>query len=493
MKKIIAFVSLFSRDFNITSEPKKYYYGSDNVSFVTGRQTNEAPIKYLLSKYNDIDQIICIVSKGTTEPVKEDQKKVVGELPPYDYLKNEILSYTYPNGHSPVNINKKEFFYQIEYNEKEKSYFGTTILPRLLDLITPDDSVFLETTGGLRDNVTQMMLLTKILTFQGTNLEAAVYSNNYSETIFDVTDSYREFDLMNALTEFKNHGATNLLELYFTNDEKTNESINNLVQSMTELTTAVTLCRTNQLDVNDDGNKITKVEKALKEVQDILVQPQNSNIQILKILLPIFKRKFEQLRTTPEQIIWCAKNNLIQQALTLYTDRLQRYIIKTSRLILIKNADDRTRINDLRNSDYVRNKNKDDYALIFDDCLSESYRQKNDSTVYSVYEEINDTHSTTIECISVLRKKSDRYALLDSVSDDEYKSVLRNFCYAQVLRNQLNHAEGSLGKQESKSNYLKTLGYKVEIDSLSINDIVKFLDDSMTNLQTVIKKAHKED
>ena len=57
---LITFVSVFSGPFDLRKEPDKYSYGKDG-NFVTGRQTNEAPLKFLLINHTEINEIICLV------------------------------------------------------------------------------------------------------------------------------------------------------------------------------------------------------------------------------------------------------------------------------------------------------------------------------------------------------------------------------------------------------------------------------------------------
>ena len=54
-KKIILFLSEFRQD----AREKEYACPGD--LWVTGRQTNEAPVKYLLQVFPDISEILCIV------------------------------------------------------------------------------------------------------------------------------------------------------------------------------------------------------------------------------------------------------------------------------------------------------------------------------------------------------------------------------------------------------------------------------------------------
>jgi len=167
---VIAFVSTFSR-----LEKKDYSYSHDGETrSVSGMLTNEAPIKFFLLEYPAIDQIICLVSGGANNPPiwnpknspgyfnvasEEEMLEKTGGLSPYQYLEAQIRDFA---------KDKELTFIPISYDERIDDYFSEKILPEILKQIHAGDTIYLETTGGFRINVTQMMLLTRILQFQGT-------------------------------------------------------------------------------------------------------------------------------------------------------------------------------------------------------------------------------------------------------------------------------------------------------------------------------------
>ena len=70
-KKIITFISVLNPRGDTLPEEKNYYYpkGEEGTP-LKGRQTNEAPLKYLLREYGPIEQILCLCTDEVLQPVR---------------------------------------------------------------------------------------------------------------------------------------------------------------------------------------------------------------------------------------------------------------------------------------------------------------------------------------------------------------------------------------------------------------------------------------
>ena len=316
----------------------------------------------------------------------------------------------------------------------------------------------------------------------------AVYSNFHAKRIENVTDTYREFDLINGLNEFNMFGSTSSLERYYKTDSRPPQEIERLVDEMRRLSECVTLCRTGKID-----NRIKKVEEALTAAENA------ENIDpVMRILLPIFGQKFKSLSTTPAQIRWCAENNLIQQALTIYTDRLPRYLMEEKHLVLL--PDEPEKYFDTIASEYAANedaeghtgrdksldsvkafKSKDKYNFVLNDrflWIGQSFGRRNDIKDYAV---------ATIEYLGDAIGRSD-FKIAQGVSVYDMQKLLKDYLYAMVLRNQLNHVNEELKPQEERAEYLRCAGYKVFIDSLTLANIKGFIASAMNTLEKTLSK-----
>ena len=478
---VIAFVSIFGYSFDINKEPDAYKYGKED-KFVTGRQTNEAPLKYLLTEYKDIDQIICLVSDLAGKAPDETKREKHGNQSPYDYLSGQIALFEGAQG-------KENLFDRVDYKETEKDYFSRTIIPEILQRIHPGDTIFLETSGGQRNNVTQMMLLARILTYQGTKLKCAVYSDFFSKEkeIYDVTDSFRDFDLVNGLNEFGSTGATGMLESYFKDTVASSKTVVELVQAMKELNETIILGRISKIQ-NKSANMKKKLESAKNELD---TQKDNP---ILAVLLPIFRNKYEQLSSTPELIKWCAANNLIQLAFTLYSDWLPHFIMKEEKIISFTGT----------LSDEVENKIKKLKFNYSTYILRYIFINQIDGSIYvkALRHYTKDGYVKVIEKLDELSDSSKRaigdFTYKDSVENGDLKKMLQDYAYAVTIRNEINHASSNEAdsltsitedkKIQDRKDYLSNQGYVFDEDKLDIDTLKQFLTDSMNRILELSKR-----
>lgn len=466
MKKVIAFVSVFSPAFDVHNVPDKYYYGEEG-KYVEGKQTNEAPLKYLLTEYKDIDQIICLISDLAGRVPNETKSEQHGTQSPYDYLTSQIALFEGEQG-------KENLFERVDYKEADEDYFTKKIIPEILQRVHPGDTIFLETTGGFRINITQMMLLTRILNYQGTKLACAVYSDFQKKRIFDVTDSYRDFDLVNGLNEFVSTGATGMLESYFTS-----ETAKELVLAMKRLNEAIVLARIPKIQERKE-----KVEILLEKAEKELAERKDSGNSILTVLLPIFRSKYSQISTIPELIKWCASNNLIQQAFTLYKDWIPEYLIKDTGMITLTNVDPQ------KYNNHGKAIEPNLYCCIFD---NEYIKEQSIHIIEPADARDKDYYVRIIKKIrDLMNDNADTIRYKKEVTYLDMVVLLRNYSYSALIRNDLNHAivssddipfiknrRGYLGKLKDKDGSKK---YIFDEDKLDIAYLKNFLIHAMDQI-----------
>lgn len=466
MKKILTFISKFSSSFDPWAEPDRYT--CPDGAEVTGKQTNEAPVKYLMRHDPDIKQILCIL----TPQVKDEKQFTFSD----GYVTGSVCASCEENNMRQACLSPYQYLIDHvheEYPEVEfipidfsGDSFSDGPLADILHHITNGDSIYLETTGGFRDTVSQMILLSRILRFQGTELAGAVYSRYPQRAIEDVTDSYRAFELINGLSEFEHFCSTETLEQYYANSSDAFPEFEQLMTSMRELSECITMCRTGLL-----GERVKKFQNALKNAQ-------GTSEPIIKALLPSFEAKFQKMKNTPEQIRWCVENNLIQQALTIYTDRLPKYLIEESKLIELPNnyyqqvrerrgrsLNRRGGVRTLadREIDEIRifnNKELNNYAL------NDGFFMLGRTLTY-IEPGVDCARITLNNIRSLVPSSGFRFRKPNSVM----LPILKDYLYMMVLRNQFNHVNEELKPQEDRANYLKREGYEVDLDRLSLREI----------------------
>ena len=476
----IAFVSVFT---GFKTDVYTYQKGGESKS-VSGMLTNEAPIKYLLREYPKIDgarmdEILCLTSTKTLEvPVwnpdriknvtEEEFHRLTGDQSPFDYLASRINAFVKECGIPSVTVTK------IEYNEAEDDYFSITIIPEILKRISEDDTVYLETTGGFRINVTQMMLLTRILTYQGTQLACAVYSDFQKKKTFDVTDSYRDFDLVNGLNEFGSTGATGMLESYFKEAFASSPTARELVQAMKALNETIILGRIARIQERQKAVE-QKLEAAKGELQ------QEGSNPLLAVLLPIFENKYNQLRNTPEIIKWCAANHMIQLAFTLYSDWLPHFIMEEAKIITFAGT--------LRDDDWEK--------ICTQKINPSAYKLKTFFICQATWEKsTGDGYVRVLKNLPSLIEGSKRgkglFRYKNGMNADDLCPILEDYVYAKTIRNELNHAlsneadSATVTKddqwEQDRKAYLRNKNYQFDENKLDVETLRQFLIDAMDRL-----------
>ena len=295
--------------------PMTYFYGDKKFS---GRQTNEAATKLTLSEC-DIKKLVCITSKETLTQIKND----LGDLTTYDYFKKEITDFC-----TEHNISMPEFVQIHDFCEVDNS---PKVTSKLLDDVLKelkDYDVYIDTTGGGRDASLLIQLLVKYMENFGRKPQRAWYSSYKDKNIHDVTDSYRVMDLIDALGTFITTGISKgLAELVSVKNSALNDAINAIDKFSDEI----------------HLNKIDHIEETLTEMNtcfnkvigsDNSVELNNTEYMLKAIIPELQKGLFPNNKADiPDIIDWCIRNNMLQQALTIATERIPRYLFEDMGLV----------------------------------------------------------------------------------------------------------------------------------------------------------------
>lgn len=339
MNKLILFLSTPNRD------QSEKTFNSDIGQF-TGINSSDAPTKYIL-KYIDnnnsiLDEIICIVteqSKNNLENYKELLSKYCTE--------NEISS-----------PKITDILYSANTSETIKS---------ITENIHKDDNIFIDTTGGFRDISYILLFIVRFLEYAGINFKKAIYGNYNDFSIIDVTSTYKLFNLINSADNFTSFGSSQALSQIFENTN--NQYIKNLIQSMNDFSNAITLCRTKNIDdifsrLNTNLNKLANN-----------INTDNGYELLFYQMTDLIRQKFQLDNPSIDYvniINWCLDNNLIQQAITIYTDKIPKYLHQKGYFDysnnILENAKKKNQNNDIDYeifyNGFLQMKSKDNYLEI---------------------------------------------------------------------------------------------------------------------------------
>ncbi len=310
-----------------------YIIDNDNNKLTfSGCHTNDAPARFLLklAEHNEepIDKIFCIVSKNvynTKLPQLENKSsklKMEKDKTAFDRFSALIRNEVGPS------IEIIPIYYDFDPNNEDfdpkdkPTYIYNQIKTRDIG-----ESIYLDYTGGLRDVNLLMIALIRYLEFKGIVCKDIIYSNFHSKPrkIHSIRSTYNMFDMINGVSEFVGTGNARQLEYLQTKLDNTtkNDNVNNFVNSLQSFSNAIALCNVGGIvdAIDSISNAINTLENDTSD--DIFVQ-------MFKTLIPTVKEKL-YIGKEPPSILdlskWCLDNNMLQQAVTIYNEKILSYYI----------------------------------------------------------------------------------------------------------------------------------------------------------------------
>lgn len=315
---------------------------------INGIQTNDAPVKYLISYLNSkvrkADKIIAVATSEADEA--------------YESFCHMLSDYKNETG---IDIPLPEKIHTSE----------STIAETIQDIVNKtsvNDSIYIDTTGGFRNSSYLLMGVVRVLEYSNRTLEKAVYSklvreNPEENVIEDVTGLYNMFDLINAVNTFTSIGNSHELEKYFCNCD--NEIIRKTIKTMNDFSDEITLCRTSKLN-----DVLQQLNACLSELSEL--KSDSRDIILFKSLSETIRSKFNVQDGDieyPAIVRWCLDSRLIQQAVTVFVEKMPDYFYQKK------------------------------YFTITDSQLEE-VRKKNEKSIYSLYYELFYTNLMQDNCWS---------------------------------------------------------------------------------------------
>jgi|GEM_PF-1312953 CRISPR-associated protein (cas_TM1812) len=310
-----------------------YIIDNDNNKLAfSGCHTNDAPARFLLklAEHNEepIDKIFCIVSKDVyniklpqleNESSKLELEKGKTAFDRFSALiRNEVgpsieiipIYYDFDPNNEDFDPKDKPTYI---YNQIKTSDIGKLI--------------YIDYTGGLRDSSLFMIALIRYLEFKGIVCKDIIYSDFFSKpkAIRNIRYIYDMFNMINGVSEFVGTGnARQLVDLQKKLENTTNnDNVNNFVSSLQSFSDAIALCNVGSIvdAINSISESINTLEQDISD--DIFVQ-------MFKTLIPTVKEKL-YIGKEPPSILdlsqWCLDNNMLQQAVTIYNEKILSYYI----------------------------------------------------------------------------------------------------------------------------------------------------------------------
>ena len=287
-KKIIMILSLFSNN----RERKVFSYSCPDGRAVEGALSNEPSIKYLLEDDPAITEILCICSPEA----RSDS---------LDYF-TDMIGSCYPDRITVT---------PIDYDDKKTS-FENEPLKDILSHTSEGDEICLDTTGGKRNDIMHLLFITRVLSYTGISVRKVVYTQWNPNEVRDITFIARMFDLVEGVQDLSSFGNIGKLRNYYGTPAQ-DARIEALLVSVERLVEAITLC------------KVDYTDELVEEFNDSLSHAAKCDDVLMRQLLPTFQKKFgkDKKLKIPGLIRWCLESGMIQQALTVYVERMPDYLI----------------------------------------------------------------------------------------------------------------------------------------------------------------------
>lgn len=194
--------------------------------------------------------------------------------------------------------------------------------------------LFLDLTGGPRDANMLLLIISRLLEYDpDIKMHQVIYSAlaGNKGTIQIISKAYSLLDLVAGMAEFTNFGSVKSLEAYFAGKGVANDvCLAELLKAMHNFAEKISLCRYGGLK-----KAIVQLQAAI-EAFKAAYDKANSDSQIVVCFLPQLEQRYKPLflalnadsvqQQDLQLIKWCNENDLLQQAMTLITERLPFYV-----------------------------------------------------------------------------------------------------------------------------------------------------------------------
>ncbi len=284
--------------------PQSRKYIAPDGRTVEGIQTNEAAEKYLISRLADsgekLGKIIAVTSR---EAEASGKQRFIDGINEFCGGKFDIENIKFVNNYSDSG-----------------SLADELVLANVLSEISSEDTVYLDVSGGRRTDVNMMLLLMKLVRYKGIKVADAFYSD-YDGTISSHSRFYRSLDILDGVNQFVTTGsAMQLAECYSSIPE--DSPVKQLLAGMIDFSDNINLC------------SLSGIEDTLSKMKDLIIKISKSGVSgmdmfLFREIIPIIRDKFFGAGDNPDYcqiILWCLDNRLVQQAITLYVEKIPEFL-----------------------------------------------------------------------------------------------------------------------------------------------------------------------
>ena len=347
---------------------------SEHERTFKGFYTNEPVTQVLLRKFSNeekgekLDMILSLTSeKVLTEKIRINNEEILAEVSKHLSCSPEEVSqlthYTYYEKFV-TNMFSNEHLIEGEELNAAKPLMEPIRIPDLPEASDIHSAVlklsqqiihlyanhpegcrlFMDYTGGDRSTSTLLIALTKMLELRQIHVNNILAVVNFDAKtrrgeIRERIDVNYIFDFISGLNEFSNYGKCDLLDQYFQKSQSQNSiqlspDAQKVLEKIHYVSDQIQLCRSSRI-APSIGELVNAIEHYIQH--DTVHDP------IFDYLIQDIKTNYASIytgsqRTTINIIRWCLEKNLIQQAVTMYTELIPQELVK-QRIVYYTNED----------------------------------------------------------------------------------------------------------------------------------------------------------
>lgn len=315
---------------------------------IKGNMTNEAPIeglqKLLEKNEKQLDKIIMIVSESVrNKTINENSRNKTedpdGNLTSLEFLCRKIEKY------ENTNIEKVE----IKDEPEEKDTVETiNKVKNMIEKVSEDNpemqiNIYIESNGGVRYVIFMLYNIISIMSKNNHNIilkgiYSMVYSNKPTR-IKNTQNIYESSELIAIVGEYINYGRIESLKKYVDKrlnqeeDDNLKKDINRCMNKLEEFSQALQLCRSEWILRLLSANNEESVLTYLKKFNQKYNKENSTNAIIFGIVFSMIWQEFKGFNKNSDDnnldniIEWCLKKDYVQQALTLCSEQIPKYLI----------------------------------------------------------------------------------------------------------------------------------------------------------------------
>ena len=270
-RRIILFVlgNLFlknGRDGRLLPSEGLYKYETGDGAY-PGIQANEAPVEYLIQagydSGNPITDLVYLCPDSCRVP-NVPIEQAIAAIPGFKAVDKDVSTEEF----FLARLNK----YCAEHNFAMPAASPMPFNPlrpadslsNLVDALGTGSHISIDITGGPRDAVILLTLVTQIIKMgvRGTTVGEILYTNFNEKTVYRQNNSFELIDLVNAIDSFTEYGRADQLKAFFDGNPYIKEPTKRLCRAMEAFSDALALCQ-----VEDIESKVLDVQRYLDEAE----------------------------------------------------------------------------------------------------------------------------------------------------------------------------------------------------------------------------------